>query len=431
MLLVYDQDLRYIRVGGQGLKDSGLNRESLEGRTVGEVFTEEMAADVSSHYKKALAGVPSVGEIVFNGRTYLAFNLPVMDEMGHTYAGLTFTQDINERKANEAGLARANRSLRMLTECNQALVRVKNEKELLNDICRIITTFGNYKLAWVGLAGQGKTRTVHPVAKAGEAKGFMSQLEVSYGEDELGQGPAGKATRTGQVCIMSDLWADKEFEAWRDRAIRFNLRSGIGLPLSHRGKPIGVLAIYSDIPGAFAEEDEVALLTELAMDLSYGLSNIRQQARRTRSEQTSARRGKQLEQLALAAQKLNTVLELDTIMDRLITSAMDVVGATSGMAGKMVDDRMVYAKINRRGGIEPLDVVFRSGEGVTGHVMLTQQPYFTNHPETDPHVIPSLRKVIGYYNLAIVPVIDRNGRLLGCFWMQDKPGEGFDGACPG
>ncbi len=409
------------------MASSGLSRETMEGKTVDDVFPPDTARELKRIYRKALEGFPSVDEALFNGLTFLTLNIPVVDENGHAFAGMTLTQDITERKANEARLAKANRSLRMLTECNQALVRVKNEKDLLSEICRMITTFGDYKLAWVGLAGKGGRRTVHPVAKAGEAQGFMRSLSISYGEGEHGRGPAGTAMRTGNVSMVSDLWADGRFLAWKDRAKEFGLRSGIGLPLSYRGRPIGVLAIYSGVSGAFEDRDEVVLLSELAMDLSYGLSTIRQQARRARSELALARRGNQLERLTLATQRLNAVLDLETIMDTLVTSAMDVVGAASGMAGKMIEGRMVYTKINRRGMIEPLNLSFGRGEGITGHVMDTQRAYLSNHPETDPYVIPSARRDIGFFNLAIAPVVDRKGDLVGCFWMQDKPGDGFDG----
>ncbi len=60
-----------------------------------------------------------------------------------------------------------NRALKVLSDCNQALVRAPEESELLNDICRIIVENGGYQMAWVCYAEQDEMKTVRPVARGG------------------------------------------------------------------------------------------------------------------------------------------------------------------------------------------------------------------------------------------------------------------------
>ena len=57
-----------------------------------------------------------------------------------------------ERRVEERTqtLERVNRALRVLSRCNQALVRAVDEDELLHSVCRTIVEVGEYKLAWVG-----------------------------------------------------------------------------------------------------------------------------------------------------------------------------------------------------------------------------------------------------------------------------------------
>ena len=71
-------------------------------------------------------------------------------------------RDITKRKRAEESLHRINRALRMISECNQALVRATAEADLLQSICRIVVGHGGYRMAWVGFAGQDAAETLRP-----------------------------------------------------------------------------------------------------------------------------------------------------------------------------------------------------------------------------------------------------------------------------
>ena len=64
-------------------------------------------------------------------------------------------------------LQKANRALRILSECNQALVRSSDEAELVDAVCRIMVDGGGYRLAWVGYAETDTAGTIRPVSQAG------------------------------------------------------------------------------------------------------------------------------------------------------------------------------------------------------------------------------------------------------------------------
>ena len=57
---------------------------------------------------------------------------------------------------------------------------------------------------------------------------------------------------------------------------------------------------------------------------------------------------------------------------------------------------------------------FECGEGVPGWVVQTCEPYLCNAVETDMQVLPEIRKAMGFYDLLNVPILGRDGRLLGC-----------------
>src|SRR5438552_1024063 len=58
--------------------------------------------------------------------------------------------DITERKQSEDNLARLNRTLQTLYQCNQALIHATDEYELLQAVCRILVEVGGLRMAWAG-----------------------------------------------------------------------------------------------------------------------------------------------------------------------------------------------------------------------------------------------------------------------------------------
>jgi PAS domain S-box-containing protein len=142
-------------------------------------------------------------------------------------------------------------------------------------------------------------------------------------------------------------------------------------------------------------------------------------------QQTNAqleRRTRQLEILTTASQEINASLQVPDIMRRLVRMAMELVDANAGTWGRLVNGQMLFTEYLRREGntVEPHDVVFDPKVGVPGHVMVTREPYISNDAAHDPHVLPHLRKTVGFYNLIDLPIFNRSGELLGCFELHDK-----------
>jgi PAS domain S-box-containing protein len=187
------------------------------------------------------------------------------------------------RRSDEE-VRRVNRALKTLSECNQAMVRARDEADLLPGICRILVEEGGYRMAWVGYAEQDESKSVRPVAWAGFAEGYLETIRVTWGDDERGRGPTGEAIRTGQAVIARDILADPEFSPWREVAIRNGYASSIALPLVEGGRTFGALMIYSSETDAF-DAQEVRLLTELAHDLAYGVRALLTQEARRKSEE--------------------------------------------------------------------------------------------------------------------------------------------------
>lgn len=177
-----------------------------------------------------------------------------------------------------------NRMLRALSDSHQALMGAVDEDTLLRDVCRIIVEDCGYAMVWIGIAEDDERKSIRPVAYSGFERGYLETLELTWADSERGRGPTGSAIRTSRVQMCRDVLTDPRFLPWRDEAVERGFASSIAIPLLKEGKAFGALAIYSREPDPF-EDDEVGLLTELAGDLSQGISGIRLQADHAEAEE--------------------------------------------------------------------------------------------------------------------------------------------------
>ncbi|UCE83338.1 MAG: GAF domain-containing protein, partial [Deltaproteobacteria bacterium] len=204
-------------------------------------------------------------------------------------------RDITKRKQLEEELQSANRSLKMLSACNHALIHAENEANLLDSICRIIVEEGGYKLAWVGLKEKDQKKTVSPMAQAGYEEGYLESLHITWADRERGRGPTGTAIRSGKPSIAKDILNDPSFAPWRAEALKRGFASSVALPLASRGETFGALNIYASKPDAF-DPEEVNLLGELAGDLSFGIIALRARVEQENAEAALRRAHGELEQ---------------------------------------------------------------------------------------------------------------------------------------
>jgi diguanylate cyclase (GGDEF)-like protein/PAS domain S-box-containing protein len=114
------------------------------------------------------------------------------------------------------------------------------------------------------------------------------------------------------------------------------------------------------------------------------------------------------------------VLEVPIILRTLVAAAVELVDASAGTAGLMVDDRMIFKEYNRNGTAEPVYYAFKPGEGVCSCVTKTPKTYICNETSNDPNVSSEIIKTFGVRNLVNVPILNREGKLLGCLEIHNK-----------
>jgi len=274
-----DGKLLYMNRAGRRLLEVGENEEvsGIEAREFHSPASWEIIRDEA--VPMALEKGVWEGETVF--RTRGGQEVPASQViLSHTAADgtvkfiSTIARDISERKQAEAALHRLNRALMTLSAGAQAVVRARGEKEVLNDICELVTHVGGYRLAWIGFVGEDEEQSVYPAALAGEEQDYVKAIKVSWGKTQFGQGPSGEAVRTGKTVVARDLKTAPGFSPWRKEAHRRGLASAMALPLKDDKGVFGVLNIYSPDKDAF-DAEEIALMERLAENLSHGIVALR------------------------------------------------------------------------------------------------------------------------------------------------------------
>ncbi|MBF0273378.1 MAG: PAS domain S-box protein [Magnetococcales bacterium] len=192
----------------------------------------------------------------------------------------TYT-DITVRKGAEMELQRMNRALKALSSASEALLHAQDEEQFMTTLCQLIVEKAGYRLAWCGFSGQDATQRVVPVAQFGYEIGYLDSLYISWGEGASGQGPTGRAIRTGLPAHARDILNDPDFAPWREQAMAQGYRSSVSLPLVSEGQPFGALSVYAAEPDAF-DGRETAFLMDLARDISFGIMALRAHANNLR-----------------------------------------------------------------------------------------------------------------------------------------------------
>ncbi|MFA5912753.1 MAG: HD domain-containing phosphohydrolase, partial [Burkholderiales bacterium] len=156
-----------------------------------------------------------------------------------------------------------------------------DERALAEGMCRAIVDAGGYQMAWVGFAEDNPDKTVRPVAIAGGTEEYFKTLQVTWADNEHGQGPTGRAIREGVPIVVHDTQLSSGAERWREHVGRFGYASIIALPLKVDDGNLGALVIGAAETTAFAEQEAV-LLGEVASDLSFAILAQRSRAEHER-----------------------------------------------------------------------------------------------------------------------------------------------------
>jgi len=104
VILLYDEDVRFHFLEGQGVSDLGFSREFVIGRTMGEIFPPDVWEPIRHYYEDVFKGRSATFELRFRNLVRQGHTMPVRDQQGNIVAGMVVTYDITRQKMVEQSL---------------------------------------------------------------------------------------------------------------------------------------------------------------------------------------------------------------------------------------------------------------------------------------------------------------------------------------
>lgn len=152
----------------------------------------------------------------------------------------------------------------------KAMQLASDSVDLCQRCCSAIIEDSPFPLAWIGFAVHDAAHNIEIVAKAGPGRSYLDGLAVSWADEPIGGGPAGKSIRTGTTQVLNDALHSDTFAPWADKARKAHIASVISIPLTTDSRCIGAFLIYSEHQNAF-DAETTALLESLAGLISLGI----------------------------------------------------------------------------------------------------------------------------------------------------------------
>lgn len=196
----------------------------------------------------------------------------IMGWLSVTQSRLAQIED--QRLSETAKNQRISQLYNALSQCNQSILRITNEEDLLPSICADAVDIGGLKMAWVGIFDAGGN-VLRPSASYGAGIEYLQNLEIDLNpenEEDLGPSALAFIYRRPEWC--QQFQSDPKTKKWHERGRQYGWKSSAALPLFLNKEVVGTLNIYSE--NEFAFDDVVKdLLIEFSINVSHVLNRFR------------------------------------------------------------------------------------------------------------------------------------------------------------
>ena len=201
------------------------------------------------------------------------------------------------RKNGERTLRRLNRMFGAISATNEAILRAKTEQELYQRVCDAAVHSGK-SAATVVLLAQPDSIWLKPVAGTGEIVEQIMRAPFSIDAgNPYGAGVCGRAFRTQQPAVNSDILNSTQGQPWHQAAREAGVTACVAVPLIKADESVGVLMFF--VGKLWAEDEEiVALMARIAENVSFSLDNFERAAEKARADAQKERLGRMLAALS-------------------------------------------------------------------------------------------------------------------------------------
>jgi GAF domain-containing protein len=229
----------------------------------------------------------------------------------------------------------------------------------------------------------------------------------------------GRAILTRAVVHIEDALNDPEY-ARQDLATAAGWRSMLAVPMLREGNPIGAILVIRGQPGPFAET-QIQLLKTFADQAVIAIENAGLLGElRDRTAELTRSVG-ELKALGEVGRAVSSTLELQTVLDTIVTRAVQLSGTGGGFIYEYDDaTETFHLRATHRVEDELADAFraepIRLGEGATGRAAATRAPaQITDTLDEKEYTFTRIRSILarlGYRSVLAVPLLVEE-RVLG------------------
>jgi len=164
--------------------------------------------------------------------------------------------------------------LQTVADINKLLITSPDLEVLLKNSCERFVQHGHYGFCWIGLLDQKEIKTIY---SSDEIEKYLAQPPYALDSPDLPfyQSPTARCIRE-ETTVIHNPGMGRDLTPWRDQLEMKGFQSVIALPLRAREstEPLGALTIYTWLQEGF-EQEEIAMLEELAGDLGFAIGSFR------------------------------------------------------------------------------------------------------------------------------------------------------------
>lgn len=275
-------DWRYLYLNDAAAAHGRQSKAALLGRTLLECYPGIEVSDLFAtlqHCMRERTSAQIENEFVYTDGTRAWFELHIQSVPQGLFI---LSLDITARHQAEKQLQRLHRTLLVLSDINQAIVRIRHIPTLLQRACQIAVEKGNFRIAWIALFDSASA-TLQPVVHAAASAQDQEKLDKILGDVALVNGVLATMTLHKAPVIL------RTEAAWQA-----GYAASITLPLMVAGSARGALTLYTLHADAF-DDAELRLLNEMADDLSFALEFAEQETQRQQAELAVRRYAERME----------------------------------------------------------------------------------------------------------------------------------------
>ncbi len=258
----------------------------------------------------------------------------------------------------------------------------------------------------------------------------------------IGEGIAGWAARTGATVNIADAYADPRFQKVIDQRTGFTTRSILCMPMpDHQGRTIGVVQVLNKREHPFDGDDE-AVLGAVAAHAGIAIENsklylsvLAKNVALLEAQEQLRRRVDDLDLLAQIQREVSATVNLDELLDRLLSRAMQLVPSEAGaVLLRQPGSGDLFFRAAAGGAPEVKRLTLEAGHGIAGWVAEHAAPTIVNDPLNDARHDACLAERLHFppRSVVSVPLVaeagdDGEGGCLGAIELLNRVGRrGFD-----